>query len=217
MFAGRHEFSDAAKLYRTDGPPQGTVAIMDTAPPYIAENPALVSAVNGRLFFSVFTSQTGSEPRAMLVDKCPADDLKLEPGICGCGTADTDANHDGIVDCLGAKELEAQISSVRAFLKKLKIARSPKKRKAVRKISKQPGKLVTSMRSYAKTNSGIITARSGANPYTLAHAVYKAVAKARKLNAGTFSRDRKKALGALKKLEGKLVVMDRHNSYKEGL
>lgn len=205
------EFTDdSAQLYRTDGTPQGTVAVMDTVLPYMGDNPALVSAVNGRLFFSAFTTQTGNELWAMVVDKCPANDLKLEPGICGCGRADTDANHNGIADCLGAKELKAQIFSARALLKKLKITSNAKKKKAIKKISKQLGKLAKSMRSYAKTNSSIISVSSGSNPYTLTSAAYKAVTKARKLNAGTFRRDRKKALSALKKLEAKLVVVDHY-------
>jgi len=34
-----------------------------------------------------------------LIDLCPADPHKLEPGICGCGVADTDTDHDGAADC----------------------------------------------------------------------------------------------------------------------
>ena len=32
-------------------------------------------------------------------DLCPLDALKLEPGVCGCGTSDVDTDGDGIVDC----------------------------------------------------------------------------------------------------------------------
>ena len=34
------------------------------------------------------------------LDPCPNDALKLDPGICGCGTPDTDADGDGFPDCL---------------------------------------------------------------------------------------------------------------------
>lgn len=32
-------------------------------------------------------------------DACPADPFKTEPGLCGCGTPDDDADLDGTVDC----------------------------------------------------------------------------------------------------------------------
>jgi hypothetical protein len=32
-------------------------------------------------------------------DGCPNDPAKVEPGICGCGVADTDTDNDGILDC----------------------------------------------------------------------------------------------------------------------
>jgi len=35
-------------------------------------------------------------------DLCPDDPDKTEPGICGCGIADTDTDHDGIADCRDA-------------------------------------------------------------------------------------------------------------------
>jgi len=33
------------------------------------------------------------------LDYCPSDPLKTEPGICGCGVADTDTDSDGTPDC----------------------------------------------------------------------------------------------------------------------
>jgi hypothetical protein len=33
------------------------------------------------------------------VDNCPSDPNKTEPGICGCGIADTDSDGDGTADC----------------------------------------------------------------------------------------------------------------------
>lgn len=33
------------------------------------------------------------------LDNCPGDGLKRDPGVCGCGTADTDSDGDGIADC----------------------------------------------------------------------------------------------------------------------
>ena len=33
-------------------------------------------------------------------DGCPSDANKTEPGICGCGVADIDADADGVIDCI---------------------------------------------------------------------------------------------------------------------
>jgi hypothetical protein len=35
-----------------------------------------------------------------IVDRCPNDPLKTEPGICGCGTPDTDSDMDNTADCV---------------------------------------------------------------------------------------------------------------------
>lgn len=36
------------------------------------------------------------------VDSCPDDPAKVEPGVCGCGVADTDSDADGTPDCVDA-------------------------------------------------------------------------------------------------------------------
>lgn len=33
-------------------------------------------------------------------DDCPSDPAKDDPGVCGCGVADTDSDGDGTPDCL---------------------------------------------------------------------------------------------------------------------
>ena len=32
-------------------------------------------------------------------DNCPSDPEKIDPGICGCGSPDTDNEPDGMIDC----------------------------------------------------------------------------------------------------------------------
>ncbi len=38
-------------------------------------------------------------PDPIPVDNCPSDPNKFDPGICGCGTPDTDSDGDGTPDC----------------------------------------------------------------------------------------------------------------------
>jgi hypothetical protein len=40
-------------------------------------------------------------------DLCPDDPYKTEPGVCGCGTPDTDIDEDGIKDCVDPEITEA--------------------------------------------------------------------------------------------------------------
>jgi CSLREA domain-containing protein len=50
------------------------------------------------------------------VDACPGDPNKVEPGVCGCGVPDVDANGNGVIDCLINAELKARIASGEAML-----------------------------------------------------------------------------------------------------
>jgi hypothetical protein len=47
-------------------------------------------------FLNVGRMATGEVPP----DNCPADPNKLDPGVCGCGVADSDSNGNGRADCL---------------------------------------------------------------------------------------------------------------------
>lgn len=45
----------------------------------------------------VFNSASPIDPEDP--DGCPADPLKTDPGVCGCGTGDEDLDQDGVMDC----------------------------------------------------------------------------------------------------------------------
>ncbi len=47
-----------------------------------------------------FSSNSVSIRLGYLLDNCPNDPNKTEPGICGCGVADTDTDNDGMADCI---------------------------------------------------------------------------------------------------------------------
>ena len=62
-----------------------------------------VTAVAGQTFIIVVgghDSASGEFRLNILEDLCPADPAKAEPGLCGCGVADTDSDFDGTPDCL---------------------------------------------------------------------------------------------------------------------
>ena len=46
----------------------------------------------------------GEDPASDASDACPNDDAKTEPGVCGCGVADLDADENGRVDCLDGEK-----------------------------------------------------------------------------------------------------------------
>jgi subtilase family serine protease len=48
-------------------------------------------------------------------DSCPDDPLKTNPGVCGCGVPDTDANRNGVIDCLetpGPDTLDSDLDGI---------------------------------------------------------------------------------------------------------
>jgi len=51
------------------------------------------------------------------LDLCPSDPAKTEPGICGCGVADTDAAlPNGVADCLINGELKARLARAKTII-----------------------------------------------------------------------------------------------------
>jgi len=84
--AGTYNYGDAATVAAT---PDSGSAFDGWSGPDAAECTAgLVSMVANKSCTATFT-----------LDNCPADPLKNEPGICGCGVADTDTDSDGTPDC----------------------------------------------------------------------------------------------------------------------
>jgi len=45
------------------------------------------------------TPETREITREFLVDACPDDPEKIEAGVCGCGTSDTESDGDSVLDC----------------------------------------------------------------------------------------------------------------------
>lgn len=64
--------------------------------------PELTTAVAGGRFLNLAALVTSAAPG----DSCPGDPAKLDPGVCGCGIADSDGNNNGRWDCLESNVAE---------------------------------------------------------------------------------------------------------------
>ena len=193
-------------LWRSDGTANGTSQLWRISDPILMMIIPEMTALNGRLFVDAFRAETGMELWSLLIDACPADSNKLTPGVCGCGSDDADLNSNGIIDCLGASELQVKIAKARALVKRLKIAAISKKRAAVRRAVKQLKALGRGMLSYVKTSSALIGIKDGVDLNKLAVRATKALKRARALHPATLRLDKKRAGTALNKLEAALDI-----------
>ncbi len=89
-------------------------------------------------------------------DLCPADPLKIAPGVCGCGAADIDLNQNSIMDCLITDEFAYRTKLARTNVKLVKKHITNKiksKQKKVRKLLRQQ---LHEMVLFQKSNAGLI-------------------------------------------------------------
>ncbi len=96
-------------IFRTDLSEAGTVALAlqgsdafsDTA---VSNYFYPYQPMGGDLtfLFQYTSSAYGLELFKLGADQCPADNAKINPGLCGCGVADDDSDGDGVVDCFGS-------------------------------------------------------------------------------------------------------------------
>ncbi len=79
-----------------------TLEAYDTLPGEEGGEPTDLAVRNGYLFFNSRDLSLGSEPWGVLIDECPEDSAKLEPGVCGCGIVEdaADNDSDGTPNCL---------------------------------------------------------------------------------------------------------------------
>jgi hypothetical protein len=147
----------------------------------------------------------GYDANTCAADGCPSDPNKTAPGVCGCGTADVDANGNGVMDCQSAEELKAQVDELRSLVKSLK-KKVSKKLKAQQTQTKTDIKnLLASINTLVgSSGADIASTKNISNLNKLIKRANRSVNKALKTKAAKFAANKKKALRALRKLSKKL-------------
>jgi hypothetical protein len=127
-------------------------------------------------------------------ESCPSDSNKQAPGACGCGISDTDANANGVFDCLKNQDVRKDVETLKSLISSLKLS-SYAKQKAVRnKIKSQRSKVEARLQE-----AGITTSSTSVNLSKLGSALKKPVSALLK-NSSNFTANRKAALKAVNAL-----------------
>lgn len=133
------------------------------------------------------------------LDGCPNDAAKTEPGACGCGNPETDANANGVADCLLTQDYRAEARSLQSLVRKLRRKSFNAQRKLRKQIRAQQV-LVTQRSSQA----GISVASPTINLVKLARRLKKPV-RALTSSASSFDVNKKAVLKEIKKLLSSLA------------
>lgn len=141
-------------------------------------------------------------------DDCPADPFKDDPGICGCGIADVDANGTGIIDCLSSVELKSILERMLTNIKKVKLLpedASKAKRQAMKaRIAGIKADLTAAGFIVDNPIITIILANPALNLADERKALDKAVKRGLKVKSETFKSKKNKAKKSLSALIAQL-------------
>jgi len=102
-------------------PPYSVEVTGGTVPPGLAVDPitgvlAGTPESGGAFTFDVRVTDaaddtaTGTFEITITQDLCPDDPAKTEPGVCGCGVADDDANANAVLDCLEPERADLEMA-----------------------------------------------------------------------------------------------------------
>jgi CSLREA domain-containing protein len=133
-------------------------------------------------------------------DLCPNDPTKREPGICGCGVADTDAAMaNGTPDCFVNGELKARIARARAIIGSMSGDQDP--------TEAELNEIGGSLKPYLTQFHGQVVLNGVEKKIVrLARKAAKAIAKVTKVKAGKkLDRAKKKATEALDRLDAAIA------------
>jgi MYXO-CTERM domain-containing protein len=99
-YAGTTLIPNSGHLKVTVSPTAVTVAYVRSFNPGDGTNGSIAASYT--LAGSCGTQDSDGDGTPDCLDGCPTDPKKIAPGLCGCGVPDTDANGNGIADCLDA-------------------------------------------------------------------------------------------------------------------
>ncbi|HZP40334.1 MAG TPA: right-handed parallel beta-helix repeat-containing protein [Candidatus Binatia bacterium] len=190
-----------------NGGPAPTHALLPASPAIDAGDPALCPASDER---GVARTDGDSDGTVVcdvgayeFVDLCPADPTKVEPGDCGCGVADTDANGNGVADCLLERELRARLARARALLGLLTGVKGPDQ-KAVRAELRALAKSIADFTRRNRTR--LRKASPTAKIVRSGRRVRTACRRAAAARAAGLAHARAKALAAVDDLDGQVAA-----------
>jgi CSLREA domain-containing protein len=133
------------------------------------------------------------------VDGCPEDPGKVEPGVCGCGVPDTDANANGVADCLVNAELKARVARARVLVEALTGERTPEQTATKTDLKATAADIL----AFVRTNQTAITlADPSVKLMKLAKRAKKKVGGTLRRRGSALSHARTRAMAALDALDG---------------
>jgi len=137
-------------------------------------------------------------------DLCPTDNIKFNPGQCGCGVSDADSNSDGILDCFVLSTLKTSLLDLGALLKKLKPVSSSAskiKKKTAKKLAKDIRALLKFSVNLMNGSTAQIQLLGGTKSVAQhAAALRRSVNKALKTSLSDFPKNKKTAMKTLNSL-----------------
>lgn len=212
LFFSANTATNGRELWATDGTPSGTALVGevnstvvngDGGPLALSSNPDQLYAYRGTLFFSA-SPPLDTELYKVTVDACPDDSAKVAPGVCGCGSVDSDLNANSVIDCLKTPELRTRLDILAGLVRTLKSARSASAKRKAKQLKKKILAALADVQGFATQNVAGISVSGGFDLTGAIRAVAKKTKKALTLG-GTLAKDRKSALAALQSTRAKLV------------
>jgi len=185
------------ELWRSDGTEAGTVMVTDILPGSGDSSPTNLFPFRGSLYFAATGPGIGNELYKVVIDGCPDDDSKADPGSCGCGVPDTDINSNSIADCLGNEDLLAQLSQMESLVRKIKPAVKKKAKKTLKTNIALEKALLAKFINFTSTQQGFVHISSKKPLSTYVKLINKTVRSSLNVHAIKFTVNKRKALKAI--------------------